>query len=128
MKAKPHILQGLQFYCIPYAFLAIYAHAENHSLLLYGVMAAALGILCWKHRQDLLTLILGNLLSGALSCICIEAFQQESWRSFFAPVRTLGLTLLITGAVLLLQVLFSRGCSLLRREKMVPQMEHHRSA
>ena len=117
-------------YCVPYAFLAIYADAENQSLLLYLVMVLGLGYLGFQALKagEILPAVLGNLLSGAVSAICVEALQQESWRVYFAPMRTLSLVLMLTlGAVgLLLCIYFGLSArKLLRRNA---QSSWHRDA
>ncbi len=107
MKRKNSYSLILLGYCVPYAFLAMYADAVYRTLLLYGVLLAAMWLLCRASGKinQLSALVIGNVLSCVSSCIFVSRFlTDENWGFYFKPLRTTTLVLIISAAAFLIQL------------------------
>lgn len=104
---RKKILFGLTLlgYCVPYAFLSMYGDAERGTMMLYGVMAAAMGLLCWGtvKLKSVYTLLAGNILSCAVSCLCVSRLQTEKWEWYFKPLSAIQLVIFISVIALAIQ-------------------------
>ena len=104
-KSTLHILTVLG-YCIPYAFLSMYADVTNRSMVMYAVMVAAMGMLCWGaiKLKSLSTLLAGNVLSCTVSLLCVMCFQTAAWTGYFKPLTAIQLAVVISIIALVIQL------------------------
>ena len=100
-----HILTVLG-YCIPYAFLSMYTDVTNGSMVMYAVMVAAMGLLCWGaiKLKSLFTLLAGNVLSCTVSLLCVMCFQTAAWTGYFKPLTAIQLVVVISIIALVIQL------------------------
>lgn len=98
MEIKKIQLIILLGFCAPYAYLSMYWDMTYGTMVLYCVMAAALGLLCWSSIRinSLRTLIVGNILSFAVTCLCILRFHTEEWSWYFKPLTALQLAAVLS--------------------------------
>ena len=83
-KSRMIILVG---YCIPYIFLCLYGDAVWGTGWGYGIAAAAMGLLCFYacKTQNIKFVVIGNIISFAVSEICILLFAMEKFNYYFKP-------------------------------------------
>lgn len=107
MKNKALNMLIILGYCVPYAFLSMYEDITNRSMLLYCVMIVAMGLLCWAtiKRNNIYLLVVGNILSCVVSCICINIFRTEKWSWYFKPFTAIQLAIVISAVALIIHVL-----------------------
>ena len=93
-------------YCIPYAFLSMYADVTSGSMVMYAVMAAAMGLLCWGaiKLKSLFTLLAGNVLSCTVSLLCVMCFQTAAWTGYFKPLSAIQLAFVLSLIASVIQV------------------------
>lgn len=74
-------------YCIPYIFLCLYGDAVWGTGLVYGAAAAAMGLLCVFacKMQQIKMVVIGNIISFAVSELCIMLFALEKFNYYFKP-------------------------------------------
>ena len=83
-------------YAIPYAYLALWGDAVHGTMLLYLLMAAAFFLLCKAAAKlrSLPVILFGNLLSTAVSCLCLVMLGPKDMAAYFKPFT--GWSLLLT--------------------------------
>lgn len=98
MKRKLFLLAG---YCTPFVFLAMYGDARFGApgfWVGYSLMILGLTLLCRTTirygTQGLL--LIGNIISFAVSFICMLLFQTEKWLWYFSPLSAEQLLLLLS--------------------------------
>ena len=98
----------LAAYCIPYAYLAIWGDAVHGTMLLYALMAAAFFLLCKgaAKLRSVATVVIGNLISTAASCLCLAAFGPQDMAAYFKPFTAWSLLLVIFVLAAGLQMLY----------------------
>ena len=87
MNKKTSIIILLVGYCIPYVFLCLYGDAVWGTGLVYGISVAAMAGLCvfaCKMQQKKFV-ILGNVISFAVSELCVLLFAMEKFNYYFKP-------------------------------------------
>lgn len=100
-------------YCVPYVFFAMYGDAEAHTMLLYGLLIAAMGLLCLGcvKAGSLPVLVIGNILSCFTSLICVNGVQSEKWVWYFKPFRAASLAVFISLITLIIQIAIWKAAS-----------------
>ena len=95
----------LAAYCIPYAYLAIWGDAVHGTMLLYALMAAAFFLLCKgaAKLRSVATVVIGNLISTAASCLCLAEFGPQDMAAYFKPFTAWSLLLVISLAASAMQ-------------------------
>ncbi len=83
-KSKFILLAG---YCIPYVFLCLYGDAVWGTGMVYGIAAVAVAILCVAacKTQNIKMVVLGNIISFAVSELCVMLFALETLNYYFKP-------------------------------------------
>lgn len=106
MRSKALCAGILLAYCVPYVFLGMYGDTEYRTMLLYGLLIVAMGLLCWGciRIKSFPVLLTGNMLSCAASFICIYSSQLYKLGWYFKPFRVTSLALGISVAALLVQL------------------------
>lgn len=106
MKSKVISAGILIMYCVPYAFLGMYGDAEYRTMLLYALLIAGMGLLCWGciRMKSFPVLLIGNVLSCAVSFICIYGSQLYKLGWYFKPFSVTSLALGISVISLLVQL------------------------
>ena len=124
MDAKKSRLILLVGYCIPYIFLCLYGDAVWGTGLVYGVAALAMGLLCvfaCKMHQIKLVVI-GNIISFAVSELCIMLFALEKFNYYFKPFSAHMLVIVCSVIAILIQAyLISRLTDDRKRAKDILQ-------
>ena len=100
-------------YGVPWVYLALLGDVAHGTVLLYGVMAGVFFLLCWG--SDLRGVLLGNLLSLAMSSLCLGAFGPPDAAGYFKPFTAWSLLVVISLAVSAVQGF----CVWRRRKKAV---------
>ncbi len=100
-------------YCVPYVFFAMYGDAEAHTMLLYGLLIAAMGLLCRGciKAGSLSVLVIGNILSCVMSLICVNGIQSEKWVWYFKPFRAVFLAVFISLIASIIQIAVWKAAS-----------------
>jgi len=100
-------------YCVPYAFFAMYGDAEAHTMLLYGLLIAAMGLLCLGcvKAGNLSVLMIGNILSCVTSLICVNGVRNEKWIWYFKPFRAASLVVFISLIASIIQIAIWKAAS-----------------
>lgn len=80
--SKRVILAG---YCVPYIFLCLYGDAVWGIGWIYGIAAAAVGLLCYLacKTKNLKAVIAGNVISLAVSEVCVMLFAGETLNHYY---------------------------------------------
>lgn len=106
MKKKVWIGLIILGFCVPYSFLSMYDDIMNRSMLLYGVMIVAMGVLCWGaiKMKNMYPLMIGNTFSCIVSCVCINLFRTEEWGWYFKPLTAYQLAIGIAVVSFLIQI------------------------
>lgn len=101
-KSKMIILAG---YCIPYIFLCLYGDAVWGSGWVYGIAAVAMGLLCFFacKTQNVKLVVVGNILSFAVSEICVMLFALDELSYYFKPFSVQMLVGVCSVAAILIQ-------------------------
>ena len=83
-KSRTILLIG---YCIPYVFLCLYGDAVWGTGLVYAAVAAVVAGLCAFacKMQQIKFVVLGNIISFAVSELCIFLFALETFNYYFKP-------------------------------------------
>ena len=100
----------LLLYCIPCAFLAMYADDEWNTAWVYFpalLLPAVLGWFCGKTGRIGIG-IAGNFLSAASSVLFAFAFGNVHWVSYFKPFGPMGMLFLLWVIPVVVQTLFWR--------------------
>lgn len=102
-KSTTMILAG---YCIPYIFLCLYGDAVWGTGWVYGIAAAAMGILCFFacKTQKIKIVVIGNIISFAVSELCTVLFAMEKFNYYFKPFSAQMLICVCTVIAILIQV------------------------
>ena len=92
-------------YCIPYIFLCLYGDAVWGTGLVYGIAAAAMGLLCIFacKMQQIKFVVIGNIISFAVSELCIMLFALETFNYYFKPFSAHMLVAICTVIAILIQ-------------------------
>ncbi|WP_409968831.1 hypothetical protein RFF05_02360 [Bengtsoniella intestinalis] len=117
-------------YWVPFAFLAMYGDRELNTLWLYGFMVVDMAILCWacmkNHCPEII--IGGNLITVVSSYLCLQQMlateQGEYWVAYFKPLTPIQLVLLLTGVMVVLQLLWMHIFKI-RHQKTQPKQGTH---
>lgn len=116
-KSKIVLLVG---YCIPYIFLCMYGDAVWGTGLVYGFAAIAMGLLCVLacKTQNIKFVVIGNIISFAVSESCIVLFAMEKLNYYFKPFSVHKMACVCTVIAILIQAyLISRLTDDSRRHK-----------
>ena len=116
-KSKWILLVG---YCIPYVFLCLYGDAVWGTGLIYGAAVAVLVALCLFSckMQQIKIVVIGNVLSFAVSELCVLLFAMETFNYYFKPFSAHMLVGLCTLIVILIQAyVISRATDNTKRAK-----------
>ena len=89
MDKKKSSLIILAGYCIPYIFLCLYGDAVWRTGWIYGIAAVAMGGLCFLSckTQNIKMVVVGNLITFAVSQICVMVFALDELSYYFKPFR-----------------------------------------
>ena len=81
-KSRTILLIG---YCVPYVFLCLYGDAVWGTGLVYAAAAAVVAGLCVFacKMQQIKFVVLGNIISFAVSELCILLFALEKFNYYF---------------------------------------------
>lgn len=109
----------LLFYCIPFAFLAMYGDAMSGSMMFLGVMLAGFGLLCSVAviTNNANVLIIGNLLSFLSSTFFTLIYLPVEWSWYFKPLTPMLLLILITTILFSIQYFIIRLFSKHKKRK-----------
>ena len=95
MKKNSFILKILLLaaYCVPYSFLAVNGDGTSGTMMFYGVMIAALIVLCALSVKTHNTwiVIVGSILSGVSSYLTASLSGLEPMGHYFKPFTPHGL-------------------------------------
>ena len=96
-------------YCMPYAFLALWGDAAHGTMLPYLPMAAAFFLLCnaAAKLRSMPVVIIGNLLSAAVSGVCLTLLGPRDMAAYFKPFTEWSLLLMISAAAAGLQLVYA---------------------
>ena len=95
-------------YCVPMAFLAMYADIECDAAWAYALMVVWLGALCFgciKTGNRVLA-VMGNVLHFAISFAMVFLLQTERWSWYFKPFSATGLVSAICLAAFVWQLIW----------------------
>ncbi|MBQ4579636.1 MAG: hypothetical protein IJA83_03160 [Clostridia bacterium] len=97
-------------YGVPYAFLALWGDAAHGTMLLYLLMAAAFFLLCNAavKQRNLPVILCGNLVSTALSCLCMVLFGPQDMGAYFKPFTGWSLLLIVSALAVGVQMIYAR--------------------
>ncbi len=113
------MMRGLQLlgYWVPFSFLAIYGDAEFHSMWLYLLMISGFGALCvWVARtKQYGMIVLGNIVSGLSSYLCVGLFAPERWGWYFKPLTAEMLVIVLTVVAFVVQCIVAANIATLGR-------------
>jgi|SRR5699024_6425737 len=107
MNKKLIKLLMLMAYCIPYVYIAMNGDATSRTMIFYGFMIIAFGILCRTatRTHNTIILIIGNILSFISSYFLIlRKLPSEEWSFYFKPFTPIGLLGLITIVSFIIQI------------------------
>lgn len=93
-------------YCIPFAFLCVCGDGIYGTMLFYGIMVAAFGLLCrvsLKATGSALPFI-GSILSFASSCAAAGLYGLEPMGHYFKPFTSHSLIVTISVIVIILHM------------------------
>ena len=95
----------LMGYCIPYVFLCLYGDAVWGTGLVYAVAVAAMVILCLFacKMQQIKFVVIGNVISFAVSELFVLLFALEKLNYYFKPLSVHMLVGLCTLIAILIQ-------------------------
>jgi len=101
-KSRNIILAG---YCIPYVFLCLYGDAVWGTGLVYGAAAAVMAGLCVLacKTQQIKLVVVGNIISCAVSELCVLLFALEKFNYYFKPFSAHMLVGICTVIAILIQ-------------------------
>ncbi len=101
-KSKIILLVG---YCVPYIFLCLYGDAIWGTGLVYGIAAVAMAALCFFacKTQNIKLVVLGNIISFAVSELCVILFALEKFNYYFKPFSAHMLVGICTVIAILIQ-------------------------
>lgn len=127
-KSKIFLLMG---YCIPYVFLCLYGDAVWGTGLIYGVAAAVVVLLCLFacKTQNIKLVVVGNIISFAVSELCVILFALEKLNYYFKPFSVHMLVCICSVIAILIQAyLISRFTDDRKRHKDILENRREKNA
>lgn len=97
-------------YCVPYAFLAMYADAALGTMAGYAGMIAGLALMTWVviRMRGMAVCIVGNIISFLASLAVSGFVEMERWRWYFKPFGPEMLLCALSVVMFVVQLVFVR--------------------
>ena len=106
---KRRFIQAMLFitYCVPFAFLSVNGDAASGTMLFYGIMVAALSLLCWValKTSNVTVLYIGNIFSFVSSLFAAKLSGLEPMGSYFKPFTSHAMVVMISAVSIILQTI-----------------------
>ena len=114
MKKNSFVLKILLLaaYCVPYSFLAVNGDGTSGTMMFYGVMIAALIVLCMLSikTRNAWIVIVGSILSGVSSYLTASLSGLEPMGHYFKPFTSHGLITTVSVIAFVIQTAIALIC------------------